>query len=177
MTQLPFEQIMDYLDGTLSSAETARIEEHLKNNAEDAQMVNDIRFAMGTTQDLRESETWQVSENFWPKLRDNLGPAPKRSLLSNLRKSMSSMFGTSPAARFSVGAATVAIVIAMGAFLFAPQNATSPVVAGPKMTQADQMFIQQAVQKHEAYVQSQPAPGDVSSIETGAEDDNEPEIP
>jgi anti-sigma factor RsiW len=174
MTQLPYEQIMDYLDGTLTPAEAARIEEHLKQNAEDAQMVNDIRFAMGTTQDLRESETWQVSENFWPKLRDNLGPAPKRSAWSSLRKSLSTMFGTSPAARLSVGAATVAIVIAMGAFLFAPQNATQQSFA---MTEADKMFIQQAVQKHEAYVQTQPAPGDVSSVETGAEDDNEPEIP
>lgn len=175
MTQLPYEQIMDYLDGTLSPTEMAKIEEYLKNNPEEAQMVNDIRFAMGATQDVRENETWQVSDNFWPKLRDNLGPAPKRGMLSNLRKSLSSMFGTSPAARFSVGAAVAAIVIAMGAFLFAPQNATTPAMA--EMTQADKMFIQQAVQKHEAYVQSQPAPGDVSSIETGAEDDNEPEIP
>ncbi|RYG58473.1 hypothetical protein EON80_27015, partial [bacterium] len=81
MTQLSNEQIMDYLDGTLSPSETARVEEHLKNNAEEAQMVNELRFAMGAAKEWHESEPLTVSDNFWPKLRDNLGPAPKRGVL------------------------------------------------------------------------------------------------
>ena len=174
MNRLSNEQIMDYLDGTLSQNEMARVEQHLKSNVEDAEMVADLKLAMKAAQDWHQSEPLQVSENFWPKLRDNLGPVPKRSVWSSFRKSLSATFGASPAARFSVGAGVAAIILAMSAFLFAPQNATQPAMA---ISPADQMFIQQSVKKHEAYVQSQPVPGDASSLETGADDDNEPEIP
>lgn len=166
---------MDYLDGALSASETARVESHLKGHAEDAELVRDIQMSLGAIKAWHESEPLQVSENFWPTLRDNLGPAPKRSLWSSVRKSLSNTFGTSPAARYSVGAAIAAIILAMSAFLFAPQNATQTAVAD--ITPADRAFITQSVQKHEAYVQIQPAPGDASSLETGADDDNDPEIP
>ncbi|HEX9997431.1 MAG TPA: zf-HC2 domain-containing protein [Abditibacterium sp.] len=176
MNQLTNEQIMDYLDGALSESETARIETHLKNNPADAEIVGDLKMALGHVKTWHESEPLQVSENFWPKLRDNLGPAPKRGLLSSIQKSLGDVFGTSRAARFSVGVALATIVLAMGAFMFAPQNATQPVIAD-KISAGDQAFIQQSMQKHEAFVQSAPVAGDVSSLETGAEDDNEPEIP
>lgn len=175
MTQLSTEQIVDYIDGSLSPKEMARVEEYLKDHAEEAEMIKEMRFAMSAALEWHESEPMRVSENFWPKVRDNMGPAPKRGLVSSLRKSLGSLFGTSQVARFSMGAAFAAIVLAMGAFLFAPQNATPPVQAS--ISQSDMMFIQQSVQKHQAYVQSQPAPGDVSSIESGADDDNEPQIP
>ena len=174
--RLTNEQIVDYLDGALSSDETARIDAHLKTNAEDAEIVADLKMALGHAKAWHESEEVQVSENFWPQLRDNLGPAPKRGLLSNLQKSLGQVFGTSRAARFSVGVALATIVLAMGAFMFAPQNATQQVVAD-KISAGDQAFIRQSMEKHEAFVQSAPVAGDVSSLETGAEDDNEPEIP
>ncbi|PQV64863.1 Putative zinc-finger [Abditibacterium utsteinense] len=174
MNRLSNDQIMDYLDGTLSPSETARVDNHLKNHAEDAQMVDELRFAMGAAKQWHESEPLQVSENFWPQLRENLGPVPQRSAWSKLKNQVAGAFGPSRAARLSLGAAFAIIAIAASALLFSPQSATNQAVA---LSDADKTFIQQSVQKHEAYVQSQPAPGDASSLETGAEEDNEPEIP
>jgi len=174
MNRISNEQIMDYLDGALSPDETARVEEYLKTNSADAEMVRDIETALGAAKAWHESEPLQVGHNFWPALRDNLGPAPKRSAWSKFKNQMARAFSPSPATRISMGAAVAAIVLAMSAFLFAPQNATQNAVA---LSEADKVFIKQSVQKHEVYVQSQPAPGDASSLETGAEDENEREIP
>lgn len=174
MNRLSNEQIMDYIDGTLSPSELLRVEEHLKSHAEDAQMVAELRFAMGAARQWHESEPLQVSANFWPQLRDNLGPAPQRSAWSKLKNQVAGAFGPSRAMRLSLGAAFAVIAIAASALLFSPQNSTPQAVA---LSDADKTFIQQSVQKHEAYVQSQPVPGDASNFETGAEEDNEPQIP
>lgn len=176
MNRLSNEQIMDYLDNALSPNEMAQVEQHLKINAEDAELVSELRFAMGAAKEWHESEPLQVSENFWPKLRDNLGPAPKRSAWSQLKNQVAGLFGPTRAARLSFGAAFAVMAILLGALLFSPQNATQTAVATP-ITAADRAFIEQSMAKHEAYLQNQPAPGDVTSIETGADDDNEPEIP
>lgn len=175
MNRLSNDQIMDYLDGTLSPVETARIETHLKSHAEDAEIVAELRFALGAAKEWHQSEPLQVSESFWPNLRDNLGPAPQRSAWSKLKNQVAGAFGPSRATRLSLGAAFAVIAIAASALLFSPKNASQTAYAD--LTAADKTFIQQSVQKHEAYLQSQPAPGDASSLETGAEDDNEPEIP
>ena len=176
MTRLSNEQIMDYLDGTLSKEERARVESHLQANAEDAQLVNELRFAMSAAKDWHESETVRVSDNFWPTLRDNLGPAPSRGVLSSLQKSWRQAFGTSPATRLSLGAATAAIVLAMGAFLFAPQSAQQPVVA-ESLSAQDLAFVEQSVEQHEAYVAASPVAGDVSSLETGDDEVENDENP
>jgi len=165
---------MDYLDSSLSPAEMAKVEQHLKTNTEDAELVSELRFAMGAAKEWHESEPLTVSDNFWPKLRDNLGPAPKRSPWSQFKNQVASLFGPSRATRLSFGAAFAVIMVLVGALLFSPQGSTPQAVA---LTDADKAFITQSVAKHEAYVQNQPAPGDASSIETGADDDNEPEIP
>lgn len=175
MNNLTNEQIMDYLDGTLEPTELARVETHLKNNPDDAQLVAEMRFALGAAKEWHGSEPLQVSENFWPTLRENLGPAPKRSAWSQLKNQVAGVFGPSRAARLSFGAALAAIAIAASALLFAPKNATQPAVAD--ISAADQAFIRQSVQKHEAYIQTQPVPGDASNLESGDEDDNDPQIP
>ena len=171
MKRLSNEQIMDYLDGTLSAAERAKVEAHLNSNAEDAETVRELQFAMSAAQDWHAADEMRVSENFWPNLRDNLGPAPKRSWWSSLLKGANPV--AAPRAKWSVGAAfaAVALAIAMGAMFFAPQNATNPAIAGD-ISAADKMFIQQSVQKHEDYVASQSVPGDTSARETGADEDN-----
>ena len=173
MKRLSNEQMMDYLDGTLSAAERAQVEAHLKGNAEDAETVRELQFAMSAAQDWHAADELRVGENFWPKLRDNLGPAPKRSWWSNLLKSASPTAVAAPKSKWSLGAAfaAIALAIAMGAMLMAPQNATNPAVAGD-ISAADKMFIQQSVQKHEDYVASQSVPGDTSARETGADEDN-----
>ena len=172
MKRLSNEQIMDYLDGTSSAAERAQVESHLKNNAEDAATVRELQFAMGAAKEWHGADELRVSENFWPNLRDNLGPAPKRSWWSNLVKSARPA-PVAPRAKWGMGAAfaAIALALAMGAMLFAPQNATNPAVA-TEITSADKAFIQQSVQKHEAYVTSQAVPGDTSARETGADEDN-----
>ena len=171
MNRLSNEQIMDYLDGTLGAAERAQVESHLETNAEDAATVRELQFALSATQDLRDADQLRVSENFWPGLRDNLGPAPKRSWWSNLVKGAAPQ--TAPKAKWGLGAAFAAIVLAlaMGAMMWAPQNARTPAVA-TDITSADAAFIQQSAAKHEAYVTSQATPGDTSARETGADEDN-----
>jgi len=176
MTRLTNEQIMDYLDNACTPEERTRIESHLKTNQEDAELVNELRFAMTAAKDWHESEPVRVSENFWPKLRDNLGPVPSRGILSSFQKSVRQMFGTAPASRLSFGVAMAAVVIAMGAFLFAPQNAQNQAVANQPTAQ-DLAFVQQSVQQHEAFVATSPVAGDVSTLETGADDVEEDSNP
>ncbi len=171
MKRLSNEQIMDYLDGTLSAAERARVEAHLQGNAEDAQTVRELQFALSATQAWHAADEMRVSENFWPQLRDNLGPCPKRSWWSSLVGPARGGLATKPAARWSFGAAMAAIVIALGAMFFAPQNAQTPALAG-NISAADKAFITQSVQKHEAYVTSQNVPGDTSARDNGADEDN-----
>lgn len=175
LNRMTNEQIMDYLDGTLDATEMARVENHLKASAEDAQLVAELRFALGAAKEWHQSEPMQVGENFWPKLRDNLGPAPQRSVWSQFKNQVAGAFGPSRATKLSFGAALAVIALAASALLFSPQNATNKAVAD--ISAADKIFIQQSLQKHEAYLQIQPAPGDASTLETGEEDDNEPEIP
>jgi len=175
MNRLSNEQIMDYLDNSLSPSEMAKVEQHLKTNTEDAELVSELRFAMGAAKEWHESEPLTVSDNFWPKLRDNLGPAPKRSAWSQFKNQVAALFGPTRATRLSFGAAFAVIVFLAGALLLSPQGATKQAVAD--LSPADRAFISQSVAKHEAYIQNQPAPGDAASIETGADDDNEPEIP
>ena len=169
MKRLSNEQIMDYLDGTLSAAERAEVESHLNNSAEDAETVRELQFAMSATRDWHAADELRVSENFWPHLRDNLGPAPRRSWWSSLLKGAA----PAPRAKWGLGAAfaAIALAIAMGAMMFSPQSAVTPTVAND-ITSADQAFIQQSVQKHEAYVTSQAVPGDTSALDTGADEDN-----
>lgn len=169
MKRLSNEQIMDYLDGTLSAAERARVESHLTNNAEDAATVRELQFALNAVQEWHADDEMRASENFWPNLRDNLGPCPKRSWWSSLLKGAAPQ--TAPRANWGLGAAfaAIALAIAMGAMMLAPQNASTPAVA---ITSADQAFITQSAAKHEAYVTSQAAPGDTSARDASADEDN-----
>ena len=171
MKRLSNEQIMDYLDGTLSVAERERVEAHLGDSAEDAETVRELQFALGAARDWHESDELRVSENFWPHLRDNLGPCPKRSWWSGLVGGARGGLATKPAARWSFGAAMAAIVLALGAMFFAPQNAQTPALAGG-LSAADKAFVTQSVQKHEAYVASQNVPGDASARDNTADEDN-----
>lgn len=173
MTRLSNEQIMDYLDGTLSPQEIARIESHLQASAEDRELVDELRFA---TQSLHEfnvaqygAEPMRVSENFWPELRGKLGPAPKRGFFSQLSRSLSGAGTKKPAVRYSFGAALAALVLAFGVFMFAPKNAQNPVVAG-EITQSDKNFIQQSLKQHETYVQTAPVAGDKSAMEASTDE-------
>lgn len=175
MKRLTNDQIMDYLDGVLAPDETARLEAHLQQNAEDAELVRELRFANTATQDLRTSEEFRVSENFWPKLRDQLGPAPQRSPFRRLQVSLTRAFtpvtGNSRG-RLSVGVAMAVVVLALGVSFLGPKNTITPSVA--TISAADMAFIQSSADRHDAYVAAEPVvPGDASVRETGADDEED----
>ena len=181
MTRLSNEQIMDFLDATLSPEEMARIESHLDSNTEDRELVEELRFATQSLHDFNVAEygaePMRVGENFWPELREKLGPAPKRGFFRQLVKSFNGAGAAKPAVRFSFGAAFAALVIALGALMFAPKNATAPVQADV-MTQADLNFVQQSLKQHESYVKAPPVVGDVAASEQSSEegdDDGNPQ--
>ncbi len=173
MTRLSNEQIMDFLDGTLSPQENARIESHLEHSPEDRELVDELRFATQSLHDFNTleygAEPLRVSDNFWPELRGKLGPAPKRGFFRQLSKSFNGAGASKPAVRYSFGAAFAALALALGMLMFAPKNAQSPVVAG-QMTQADKNFVQQSLKQHETYVQSAPVAGDVAAAENGSDE-------
>jgi len=178
MKRLTNDQIMDYLDGVLAPDEVSRLEAHLQQNAEDADLVRELRFANVATQDLRASEEFRVSENFWPNLRDQLGPAPRRSpwrrFLLGLTRALNPVTGTSRGGRLSVGAALAAIILALGFSFFGPKSAIDQTRADMPPSAADLAFIQSSADRHEAYLAAEPVvPGDASVRETGADDDDD----
>lgn len=172
MTRLSNEQIMDYLDGTLSPQEIARIESHLQANAEDQELVDELRFATQSLHDFNAleygAEPMRASDNFWPELRGKLGPAPKRGFFRQLATSFNGTGARKPAVRYSFGAAFAALVLALGALFLAPKSATH--MAQAEITQADKNFIQQSLKQHESYVQSAPVAGDVSAMDTSTDE-------
>ncbi len=172
MTRLSSEQIMDYLDGTLPPEERVRVESHLQGSAEDRELVDELRFATQSLHDFNAleygAEPMRTSEKFWPELRDKLGPPPKRGFFRQISKLLNRAGASKPAVRYSFGAAFAALVLALGFFMAAPKNAQPTAVAD--ITTADQQFIQQSLQQHETYVQSAPVAGDVSAVETGADE-------
>jgi len=171
MTRLSNEQIMDFLDGTLSPEEMARIESHLDSNADDRELVEELRFATQSLHDFNVaeygSEPLRVTENFWPELREKLGPAPKRGFFSQLIKSLNGVGASKPAVRYSFGAAFAALILAMGMLMFAPKDSQTPAVA---LSDADKTFIQQSLKQHESYVQTAPIAGDVDAVETSSDE-------
>jgi len=180
MTHLPNELIMDFLDGTLSPEEMARVESHLEHSPADRDLVDEIRFATTSLRDFNTleygAEPMRAGDNFWPELRGKLGPPPKRGFFRQLAKSLNSAGASKPAARYSFGVAVAGLVIALGAFMLAPKNAQQTAVAG-QLTPADQMFVQQSLKQHETYVQGKPVAGDVSAVESGTDEGNDDAIP
>jgi len=179
MTRLSNEQIMDFLDGVLSPDEMARVESHLEHSPGDRDLVDEMRFA---TQSLRDfdaleygTEPLRASENFWPQLREKLGPPPKRSFFRGLSKTFNGAGASKPAVRYSFGAAFAALFLALGFFMAAPRNSTQSAQA--EITQSDKQFIAQSLKQHETYVQSAPVAGDVSALDTSndeGDNDNNP---
>lgn len=151
------EVLMDYVDGTLDAGQIAAVEAHLASNPEEAALVADMKMAIGALQEWDEAEPVKVSEDFWPRLRDKLPAAPARNPLRRLGSQFAAWLWPSPTPmRVSARVAVLAVIFAMGAALFSPRQATHTATAD-SLTQADKMFIQQSMNRHSAYVSSQPA--------------------
>jgi anti-sigma factor RsiW len=184
MKNLKETDIMDYLDGTLAPARMAEVEAHLRENAEDAQLVADLKMAQSALIDWDKAEPVQVSADFWPKLRDKLpAQAPRRSLWTQL----SSMFSMPQKVAVSVGVAIAVAVAMLASGAFGPQQTKSVTFADRDkhtLTAEDRAFIERSIQRHDNYKVSQPLGGtnldkrgDVNSSETGDEDSTEETLP
>jgi len=181
MRKVKEEEMLDYLDGRLDKSRMAAVEAHLQTNAQDAQLLDDMKMVGAALRDWDATLPTQASENFWPQLREQLPAQPGRSVLRRMGLKGWAM----PTLKISVGAVVAAAVVAMIVFMSAPQQSVSPSsAAGSTLSAADQAFVTQSLQRHETYASGQPmsgaltvpaAPGDTHSAET--DDANEEYIP
>lgn len=135
-------QLMDLLDGE-KSAETL--------SGADQERLDDAKLAMMALQAWEEAEPIQASENFWPKLRDQLPERPPRSVWSRFTQQAGAWLwpSHSPLAT-SMRVAMVAAILALASFWFAPQQAINPVSAD--FTAEESAFIDRSLQRHDTYV-------------------------
>jgi len=176
MKRLTEQQVMEYLAGELTPADKTRYEAHLAQSAEDAEQIGELQFALSALREWDESEPLRVSQNFWPQLRDQLGPPPQRSAWSKLRNQFLGLAGSPSRTRLSVGVAVATVVVAMGAFLFSPTHSTNQAQATP-LTAADTAFVQSSVAQHADYVRHPLHPGDEAAYETGADENDSNPLP
>jgi anti-sigma factor RsiW len=173
MKRLDSNEIMNYLDGTLDEAHRARIDAHLLESAEDRELVDTMRVAMGALHDLDAVEPVRAGDDFWMKVRDNLpNKAPRRSWTTQLGNLL---WPQTSRVAVSFRVAAVVVILALASLWFGPQQNTS-IKAGNDLSPDAKAFIQMSTQRHKAFVSSQPlagAPvGDMASAETGDEDDD-----
>jgi len=109
---------------------------------------------MSALKDWDESDPIRVSDDFWPKLRDKLPEQPERSWLRSLSAQASAwlMPNRSPL-RLSIGAAMIAMFLAMAVFLSGPQQTVHQSQA---LTTEETAFVKKAVERHTNFVESQP---------------------
>lgn len=157
MKKLSNEDLMNYVDGTLDVARLAQIEEHLEASPEDAKLAADMKMALQALHEWDAAEPVQVSDDFWPALRDRLPEKPQRSWLRGTSAQVGEWLWPSHSPlRLSARIAVIAAFAAMAASFFLPQEARKEAVATPPLTSADKMFIQQSLDRHDAYVAVQP---------------------
>ena len=166
------EDLTDYIDGTLDGARLAAVEEHLRTHAEDAEMIAAMKLSHEALTSWDEDEPVHVSPDFWIKVRDQLPAEPERSWFRRTAQQLgAALWPAHSPLRRSLHAGLVAAAIALAALFFAPQQDQRNAVAND-----DTAFIQQSLDRHAAYVSSQPLGGsvqlgDVRSMEHGADDE------
>jgi anti-sigma factor RsiW len=178
MKKLSNEDLMDYVDGTLDAARLTLVEEHLKASPEEAQLVADMKLALSALHEWDAAEPVRVSDNFWPELRDRLPEKPHRSWWRGAAAQMGEwLWPAHSPLRVSARVAFVAMVMAVAAWFFAPQQAQRPIVAEePPLTTADMAFIQQSLRSHKAYDMVQPLNGSLPlAIADGRDGDGDGE--
>lgn len=167
------ELLMDYLDGTLDDARRGAVETHLQSNADDAAMVADIRAAQMALQEWNEAEPVRASDDFWIKVRTQLPAKPGRN---SIGARIMGWLWPQQAGGFALPArvAAVALAIVMAFSLFAPRDATHQATAGA-LSDSDRAFITQSMQRHSAYIATQPLAGSDSTLSDGRNGDGDGE--
>lgn len=141
MKHLNETELMDLLDGK-KTIETL--------SETDQERLDDAKLAVMALQAWEEAEPIQASENFWPKLRDQLPERPPRSAWHRVTASLGAWLwpAHSPLAT-SMRVAIVVAAVALASFWFAPQQAISPVVAD--FTAEESAFIERSLERHDKY--------------------------
>lgn len=125
---------------------------------DDAEQLEDMKLAMMALKAWDEAEPVQVSENFWPQLRDKLPARPPRSPFRRAASTLGAWLWPAHAPlAASMRVAMLAAVLALASFWFAPQNATQPV--GADFTKEEKAFISHSLKQHDNYVTAQPDNG------------------
>lgn len=142
-------EMIDILDGKLDVKEM---------HESDAAQLEDMKLAMKALKAWDEAEPVQVSENFWPKLRDKLPERPPRSPVRRFALQLGALlWPTHSPLTASIRVAALAAILALASFWFAPQQAQQPAAA--IKSPGETAFIQRSLKKHKNYVTAQPADG------------------
>lgn len=141
---------------------------------EDVAALEDAKLAMAALGSWEQDEPIQASEQFWPKLREQLPAQPPRSAWQRTWSMASDWFWPAHAPlAASMRVALVAIIIALASFWFAPQRAITPLSA-ESFTAEETAFIERSLQKHDNYVTMESGDG---SLGISAGDATSTELP
>lgn len=164
------ELLMDYLDGTLDATRQSAVEAHLQSNAEDAALVAEMRLAQTVLQDWNAAEPLRASDDFWIKVRNQLPDKPGRVTIGSR---VLNWLWPQQASGFALPArvAALALFVAMAVSLFAPQDAQRPATAA--LSTSDRAFITQSLNRHTAYVATQPLEGFDTNLSDGRNGDGD----
>lgn len=166
------ELLIDYLDGTLDDARRGAVEAHLQTNAEDAALVAEIRAAQVALQEWSEAEPVRASDDFWIKVRNQLPAKPGRT---SIGARVLNWLWPRQAGGFALPArvAAVALAVVMALSLFTPREATHTATAD--LSPSDHAFITLSVQRHSAYIATQPLAGSDPALSDGRNGDGDGE--
>lgn len=172
MKKLSTDDMMRFVDGTLEPARQSEVDLYLQHNPEDAELLADMKMALGALHEWHEAEPVKVSEDFWPKLRDKLPERAGNGWLRNISHSLGEMLWPrrSPF-QLSARAAAAAVLVALLISFFSPKGATNRVEAA--LSSADRQFIQQSLVQHRAYAAVQPMTGPAISLGDGRNQDGD----
>lgn len=148
-------KILDYLDDQLDHEESNRIEATLGQRQEEADAAEDARLAMYALHLLAAEEPPRVSEDFWPRLREQLPQQPSRNPLSHFTSTASHWLWPS-ASKWAVSLRVALLVafLAMASLWFGPQRTVTPSSA---VSTSEAAFITRSMQRHEDYVNTPPS--------------------
>ncbi len=171
------DDMLGWVDGTLSAARRAQMQEHLRGNDEDAQLLADMKDAMSALHDWNAHDTIAANDNFWPHLREKL---PERAGRGWNFSRLASRFFPARAWRLRAVVAVAMLFVALGALFLAPKNATQRLEAQESaLSVSEQQFIRRSLVQHCTYAAVQPlgsmqaAPADGRNQDGDGNDDND----
>lgn len=150
------DDMMNWVDGTLDVTRRQEVDEYLAQHREDAELLADMKDALNALHDWNAAEPVAVSDNFWPRLREQL---PERAGGAGVRGGVSRLtqwlWPQRSAWRISGAVAAITLLVIVAASIFAPKNAT-PRVEAKALSASEQQFIRQSVVQHRAYAAVEP---------------------